>query len=89
VDVTDDSADRFQSGAAVWRAKLDTIADMIETQGCDLPAEQRAYLARTLFGGMGTLQDFGLDVTSDPEARASNARLFALYRDLYEAFESR
>jgi hypothetical protein len=89
VDVTEDSAGRFQCGAAIWRVTLDTIADMIETQGYDVPEEQRTYLRRTVFGGMGALHDFGLDETNDPEARASNARLVALYRELGEAFESR
>jgi hypothetical protein len=89
VDVTEDSASRFQCGAAIWLVKLNTIADMIETQGYDVPAKQRVYLAGTLFGGMGSLQDFALDEASDPEARASNAKLVALYRELGEAFRSR
>jgi hypothetical protein len=88
VEVTDDSPGRFQRGAAIWRATLNTIADLMELQP-DLSTAQREYLTRTLFGGMGSLHDFGLDETVDPEARPANARLVALYRELYEALTSK
>jgi hypothetical protein len=89
VEVTDDSPGRFQRGAAIWRTKLDTIADLIDLQPSDLSTAQREYLTRTLFGGMGSLHDFGLEETADPDARSTNARLVALYRELYEAFTSK
>jgi hypothetical protein len=77
----------FDPFAAKWWATLTAIAEMLDKQGAPLSPEQKAYLDRLLFGGMGSLNDFVLDERQlGVEARQANQELNRLRKELFEQF---
>lgn len=47
--------------ALAWWSTLNTLSDMIEYQDTELSPRQISYLERSLFGGMGSLNDLWFD----------------------------
>jgi hypothetical protein len=80
------SQQKFDPTAAKWWATLMAIAEMLDTQGVPLSPEQKRYLDRLLFGGMGSLNDFALDERIGAEARQANQELERLRKDLFDQF---
>jgi hypothetical protein len=77
----------FDPFAAKWWATLTAIAEMLDKQGAPPSPEQKAYLDRLLFGGMGSLNDFVLDERQlGVEARQANQELNRLRKELFEQF---
>lgn len=71
--------------AAMWRNILQTLADMIEYQNCDLSDEQRRYIKKQLLGGMGSLHDYWLDDRQfGEEALTANKTLEKEFNTLHE-----
>jgi hypothetical protein len=66
---------------------LSTIAQLLARQGGAPRPQQVDYLNAVLFGTMGSLQDFTLDVELNPEAREANRELGRLREELYQQFE--
>ncbi len=58
--------------AGLWASVLETMADMLTTQAGPISDEQRAYLRRRLFGGMGALHDYVLPGRLGTRADAAN-----------------
>lgn len=78
---------KFDPLAAKWRATLTAIAEMLDKQGAPPSPEQKKYLDRLLFGGMGSLNDFALDERNiDAEARQANQELSRLRKELFAQF---
>jgi hypothetical protein len=75
-----ESESRFDPYAAMWWVRLTTIADLLERQVEPLSSDQRLYLERCLFGGMGSLNDVCLD------DRNANRELERRRADLYREF---
>jgi len=85
VPVDPRQADRF---ALAWWSTISTLADILELQPGPLTAEQRDYLKRKLFGGMGSFADFSLDVrTLGAPAHTANQRLDAKRSTLFKQFQ--
>jgi hypothetical protein len=78
---------KFDPFAAKWWALLTAIVEMLDKQGAPLSPEQKAYLDRLLFGGMGSLNDFVIDERNvGAEARQANQELDRLRKELCEQF---
>jgi hypothetical protein len=74
--------------AAKWWGVLTALAGMLDAQAAPLTVEQRAYLDRLLFGGMGSLNDLWLDEQRlGSQATSANSELDRLRRDLFDAFQ--
>jgi len=74
--------------ALAWWSMLGAIAELIEAQESPLSAKQTAYLDRTLFGGMGSLNDLYFDPkSSGTVANAINERLDERRRALFASFK--
>lgn len=81
------SDQKFDPSAAKWWSMLTAIAEMLDRQGARLSPEQKAYLDRLLFGGMGSLNDFMLDERDlGAESRQVNRELDRLKKELFEEF---
>lgn len=77
----------FDPYALSWWGILTTAADLIDAQGHPISTAQRDYLERMLFGGMGSLSDFMLNVSRFGEgAREVNAQLDRARKDLFDEF---
>jgi hypothetical protein len=77
----------FDPFAAKWWAALSAVAEMIERQSAPLTPQQKAYLDRLLFGGMGSFNDFVFDERrAGAGAMRANQDLNALRRMLFEEF---
>ena len=75
--------------ALAWWAMLGAMADLIEAQEAPLSPGQMAYLDRTLFGGMGSLNDLYFDPkSSGPIAHAINERLDRSRRDVFDSYNA-
>ena len=73
--------------ALAWHASLTTIAAMIQEQDSPLSVRQVEYLRRTLFGGMGSFNDFWIDEKQFGEpARRANTLLGEKHTALFELF---
>lgn len=74
--------------AAKWWGILTALAGMLDVQTTPITAEQKKYLDRLLFGGMGSLNDLALDEHSlGPLAVAANGELNRLRKELFDAFQ--
>ena len=74
--------------ALSWCSILTTIADMIEIRETPVTVRQAEYVKRTLFGGMGSFNDFSLDTNVFGESgKRANTRLEANRTKLYGLFE--
>jgi hypothetical protein len=51
----------FDPGAAKWWSALTALAGIIAARDGPLSAKQKEFLERTLFGGMGSLNDLAID----------------------------
>jgi hypothetical protein len=77
----------FDPYAAKWWGVLTALAGLLEGQDAPLSAQQKQYLERLLFGGMGSFNDFILDeVRLGPGAKQANQELAALRKVLFEQF---
>jgi len=75
--------------ALVWWAMLGAIAELIEAQESPLSPKQMAYLDRTLFGGMGSLNDLYFDPKlSGAVANTVNERLDQSRRNLFASYNA-
>lgn len=74
--------------AAKWWGVLTALAGMLDAQTTPITAEQRKYLDRLLFGGMGSLNDLALDEQRlGAQAVAANRDLNRLRKELFDAFQ--
>jgi hypothetical protein len=74
--------------AAVWWATATTAAALIAGEQ-DISPLQHDYFKRTLFGGMGSLNDFSLDATRwGSEAKEANRQLEIIRSALYTCFQT-
>jgi len=74
--------------AAKWWGMITVLAGILETQTTPLTAEQKNYLDRLLFGGMGSLNDLVLDEQGlGPPAVQANQELNRLRKELFDAFQ--
>ncbi|QQR72310.1 MAG: hypothetical protein IPJ17_12340 [Holophagales bacterium] len=63
------------------------MAELLSRQDGPLSGLQAEYLAQTLFGGMGSLNDLQVDESRvGPEAGAANQELDRLRKVLFEEF---
>jgi hypothetical protein len=82
-------AKKLDPHALAWWSMLGAIADLIEAQESPLSPKQMAYLDRTLFGGMGSLNDLYFDPkSSGPVANTINERLDRSRRDLFNSYNA-
>jgi hypothetical protein len=73
--------------ALSWWSILLTIADLIEAQESPLSSKQIEYIERTLFGGMGSLNDLHFDPkTVGARAEIVNERLDQKRHVLFATF---
>jgi len=73
--------------ATAWCATASTAADLLAGEQ-SLSVQQHEYLRRTLFGGMGSLNDYSLDATRwGSEAVEGNRKLAAIRTALYTCFQ--
>ena len=78
---------RFDPFAAIWWSRLSAMAELLSRQDGPLSGLQAEYLAQTLFGGMGSLNDLQVDESRvGPEAGAANQELDRLRKVLFEEF---
>jgi hypothetical protein len=76
----------FDPYAAKWWAGLTVVAAMLDGVR-QVPAQQKTYLQRLVFGGMGSFQDFNLDERrGTARARAANQQLVEVRAALFEGF---
>lgn len=74
--------------AAKWWGILTALAGVLDAQATPITAEQKRYLDRVLFGGMGSLNDLALDERRlGPQAAAANHDLNRLRKELFDAFQ--
>jgi hypothetical protein len=74
--------------ALSWWSILRTMADLIEAQESAVSSKQIAYIERTLFGGMGSLNDLYFDPrTLGPAAKTVNERLDQKRHVLFDTFK--
>ncbi|MHB1273301.1 MAG: hypothetical protein ACYCZD_11155 [Rhodanobacter sp.] len=74
--------------AAKWWGTLTGLAGILDAQATPLSAEQKNYLDRLLFGGMGSLNDLSLDPNRlGPQAAPANQELNRLRKELFDAFQ--
>lgn len=74
--------------AGKWWGMLSALADILEVQMTPLTAEQKNYLDRLLFGGMGSLNDLVLDEQRlGRQAAQANLELNRLRKELFDAFQ--
>ena len=77
----------FDPGAGIWWGIISAMAGLLQSQDGPLSAEQKAYVERLLFGGMGSFNDFSLDAeTLGSEAREANESLDTLRNALFKQF---
>jgi hypothetical protein len=70
--------------AVAWWSSLTSIAEMIDRQRWPLTKPQLEYLRSTLFGGMGSFQDWSLEQQSyGSDATNTNKRLEKLRSELF------
>jgi hypothetical protein len=75
--------------ALSWWSTLSVIAALIEAQDCPVSEAQRSYLDRTLFGGMGSLNDLYFDPRAlGALADTVNRSLDERRRELYAIFRN-
>jgi hypothetical protein len=73
--------------AAKWWGMLTALAGILDAQTTPLTVEQKNYLDRLLFGGMGSLSDLALDEQRlGPQAASANRELDRLRQELFDAF---
>ena len=78
----------FDPYAAKWWATLVTIAELLGGQSTPLSAQQKSYLDRLLFGGMGSFNDFVLEESRlGPDARQANQELNQLRKVMFDEFQ--
>lgn len=77
---------QFDPAAAKWWGVLSTLGEMLRNQDAPLSQRQLDYLARLLFGGMGSLVDFRITAHGD-EAVLANKRLDELTSALHSSIE--
>jgi len=76
------------SVATAWWATATTAAALI-AGAQHLSPQQHDYFKRTLFGGMGSLNDFSLDtIRWGSEAKAANCQLETIRTALYSCFQT-
>jgi hypothetical protein len=74
--------------ATAWWATANTAAALIAGEQ-DLSPQQHDYFKRTLFGGMGSLNDFSLDAARwGSEAKEANRQLEIIRSALYTCFQT-
>jgi hypothetical protein len=72
--------------AAKWWGILTALAGLLDAQAAPITIEQRRYLDRLLFGGMGSLNDLVLDERRlGPQAVAANRDLDRRRKELFDA----
>ncbi len=82
-------AKKLDPYALAWWSMLGAIADLVEAQESALSPQQMAYLHRTLFGGMGSLNDLYFDPKSlGPAAASINERLDRSRRALFDSYNA-
>jgi hypothetical protein len=73
---------------AKWWGMITALAGILGSQETALTAEQKWYLDRLLFGGMGSLNDLVLDERIlGPEAGPANCEFNRLRIELFDAFQ--
>lgn len=73
--------------ATAWWATANTAAALIAGQP-SLSPQQHDYFKRTLFGGMGSLNDFSLDTARwGSKAKEANQQLAIIRTALYTCFQ--
>ena len=84
-----------RTGMAWWRDRpfhgitLIAIAELLEAQESPISGRQLDYLRRTLFGGMGSLNDLYFDSKAfGGPADFVNSSLEPRRRELYESFKT-
>ena len=81
------SEQRCDPYAAIWSSKLSAMAELLSGQVAPLSDRQAKYLSRTLFGGMGSLNDFQIDEAHvGPQAATVNEELDRLRSVLFDQF---
>lgn len=76
--------------ALMWWSTLCTTADLLEASESDLTESQIELLRRQLCGGMGSLNDFQINVSSlGDAARTANQLLSQKLETLYLLFEAK
>ena len=81
-------AKKLDPHALAWWSMLGAIAELIEAQESPLSPKQAAYLDRTLFGSMGSLNDLYFDPKfSGSIANIINERLDERRRALFTSFK--
>jgi hypothetical protein len=74
--------------AARWWGVLTGLAGLLAGQAVPLSEEQKTYLDRLLFGGMGSLNDLVLEEARlGPTAAQANNELDRLRKELFDAFQ--
>src|SRR5262245_39040802 len=75
--------------ALAWWSTLNTLSDMIEYQDTELSPRQISYLERSLFGGMGSLNDLWFDERRLGKlAKEINSKLSHSRELLFSAFNA-
>lgn len=75
--------------ALSWWSMLNAIADLLEAQDSPVNDAQLDYLQRTLFGGMGSLNDLYFDPKAlGTLANSVNSSLDQRRRELHESFKN-
>lgn len=85
--VTDETkrADKY---AVAWHSTLSTAADLLNLQDSSISAAQKEYFRKSLFGGMGSFQDFYVDKkVYGEEAETANKNLDLKLTKFFEFFE--
>ncbi len=76
--------------ALSWGSTLNAIAALLEAQDSPVSELQRTYLAETLFGGMGSLNDLYFDPKAlGVLAESVNGSLDQSRRELYARFQDK
>lgn len=78
---------KFDPYAAKWWATLTAIAELLDGQVAPLSPQQKSYLERLLFGGMGSFNDFVLDEQPiGANATQANQELNQLRKAMFDEF---
>ena len=73
--------------ALMWWSTLTSTADLLEAQDTLLSSEQTLLLRQKLFGGMGSFNDYCIDVNRGGDAaKAANQRLNDKRTALFKVF---
>ena len=88
-DVEQGAKRSLEPYALAWWSTLIAIAELLEAQESPISGRQLDYLRRTLFGGMGSLNDLYFDSKAfGGPADFVNSSLEPRRRELYESFKT-